>query len=159
MKDSDTKCDNKNVTKSAKLENGETYSYFDINPDKGYIIIFVHGFATNKEIWMSLLTLLYKKNYILIVPDIRGHGKSSYENSVKDPSDFVKDLNYLLNVIGVTKVHTLIDWSMRGAIATRFAIDYPSCVQKLVLYSCVLIQGLPIYSAPDEGGKVKRLIT
>ncbi len=48
---------------------------------------------------------------------------------------------------------------MGGAIAVRFALDYPYSLQKLCLHSCIPIQGLPVYSSPDENGKVKRLFT
>ncbi len=102
------KCDTKNFTKEAKLENGETYFYFDINSDKSDIILFIHGFGGNKEIWNRLVTLLANDNFRMIVPDIRGHGQSSYKNVVTEPADLAKDFKYLFNAIGISQIHTII---------------------------------------------------
>ncbi|MHB9141331.1 MAG: alpha/beta fold hydrolase, partial [Paludibacter sp.] len=57
------------------LVNNLVVSYTDQGPDDAPVLIFIHGFPLNKSMWNKQVEEL-KKNYRVIVYDIRGHGDS-----------------------------------------------------------------------------------
>jgi len=71
------------------------------------------------------------ESLFLIVPDIRGHGKSSKVKHFRI-GDCARDLAELVQQVGMTRV-SLVGVSLGGLIVQQFALDFPDTVDKLVI--------------------------
>ena len=85
--------------------------------------------------WDAVVAAL-PANLPLIRYDLRGFGASAQDEAV--PFRHADDLLALLDYLGIERAH-LCGLSMGGAIATRFAIEHPDRVVRLVLVSPALI--------------------
>jgi pimeloyl-ACP methyl ester carboxylesterase len=99
---------------------------------KGETILFVHGFGSNKDGWLTFLSA-FSKNYRVVVPDLPGFGESSkiLSANYSVPSQ-VKRLNRFVDKIGLASFH-LVGTSMGGYIAGYYAGEYPEKVKSLTL--------------------------
>lgn len=100
----------------------------------GGVLLMLHGFGAEKEIW-SGFTKNLQTSLPVLIPDLPGHG----ENDQDFEADYsihcqANRLYELLQALNVTKVH-IIGHSMGGAIALRLAHLYPKIVSSLVLIS------------------------
>ena len=100
----------------------------------GGVLLMLHGFGAEKEIW-SGFTKNLRTSLPVLIPDLPGHG----ENDQDFEADYsihrqANRLYELLQALNVTKVH-IIGHSMGGAIALRLAHLYPEIVSSLVLIS------------------------
>jgi pimeloyl-ACP methyl ester carboxylesterase len=151
----------KRCEKSILLENGETYSYYDIDSysifrlDKFSVIpiLILHDFSYSKEIFKTLIEKLIKVGFRCIVPDLRGHGKTTYKTTVNSLNDYIDDIKNLSDLIGIKKYHGIIGWSFGGAIALKISIDLPDYLNKLVLINSIPVQGLKINFNFDSNEK------
>jgi len=126
---------------SAKLKNGETYSYRQLlpsseNPNKGDVVIFLH--ATNfSGIMMNtggLLQQLSSSNpeYRFIAPDMRGYGYSTYNTKIKTLWDFADDIKEFCDALYINKV-IIVGTCLGGMVAQLMAIRHPEYVRGIVL--------------------------
>lgn len=111
--------------------NGIKLCYEIYGRENNIPIILIHGFGAKKEIWNSQVGALSKK-FKVITFDIRGSGKSDRPNKPYTMGMFADDIKGLMDYLHVKKVH-LIGRSLGGMIAQHFALNYPECVDKLVL--------------------------
>lgn len=99
----------------------------------GETLVFIHGLSDSLIYWEYLATNL-KNDYQIIRVDLRGHGESELGNDEITLGLYVNDLVNLLDVLNVNDVN-LIGFSLGGAIALDFALEYPDRVSSLVLMS------------------------
>jgi len=104
----------------------ETYGEKENTP-----IALVHGLGAEHNMWLPQISKYPSQGLFVIAPDMRGHGNSSKVKSFKI-SDCAKDINELLEHLGITKVN-LVGVSMGGLIVQQFACDFPEKVGKLVI--------------------------
>lgn len=99
-------------------------------------MVFLHGSgsgACGHSNFKGNYPELVKAGYRVILPDLIGYGYSDKPADVEYPLDFfVECVKQTLDVIGVHK-YTLVGNSLGGAIAIKFALNYPQNVEKLVL--------------------------
>jgi len=99
-------------------------------------LLLLHGFPQTKAIWHRIAPQL-AKFYTVIVPDLRGYGKSSKPQSSPDHKTYSKkvmagDQHALMKALGFEQFYVL--GHDRGArVAHRLAVDYPQNVLKLML--------------------------
>jgi 3-oxoadipate enol-lactonase len=96
-------------------------------------LLLVHGLMATGEMFEPVTKQL-ASHYHLIIPDLRGHGRS---RKLPPPYTAVKmasDLASLLDHLGIESASVLGD-SMGGAIAQQFVVDYPKRCSRLVLAS------------------------
>ena len=93
---------------------------------KGAPLMLVHGFPLDSSSWNELIPYL-KDHFDLILPDLRGFGKSTTVESPYTLSDMADDLAGLLDHLGVEKT-ALAGHSMGGYISLAFAKKYPQRV-------------------------------
>ena len=98
---------------------------------KGTPLVLVHGFPLDSSSWNELIPYL-KDHFDLILPDLRGFGKSTTVESPYTLSDMADDLAGLLDHLGVEKT-ALAGHSMGGYISLAFAKKYPQRVSGLGL--------------------------
>jgi len=97
----------------------------------GSPIILVHGFPLSSELWNPIVPAL-EREYRLIVPDLRGHGRSE-ASLTATMARYADDLAALLDRIGETRPVVLVGMSMGGYISFEFYRRHRDRVRALVL--------------------------
>jgi 3-oxoadipate enol-lactonase len=97
----------------------------------GRSLLLVHGLMVSGEMFQPVLPAL-AKYYRVIVPDLRGHGRSGALPGPYKVDQLARDLDQLLDDLQVDTVHVL-GYSQGGAVAQQFARNYPKRVRGLVL--------------------------
>lgn len=108
--------------------------YYEVHGN-GFPILLVHGFISDGQSWRSsaLFNDLLQARYQVIVPDMRGNGKSdkphtaeSYEKEAE-----AKDLMGLMSYLKIDRFH-LVGYSRGSIIASRLLV-LDSRIEKAVL--------------------------
>lgn len=99
----------------------------------GTPLILIHGYPLDHSIWDGV-ALLLENDFDVIIPDLRGFGKSSAVDTPYRMSDFADDIASLLDHLGIEKA-ILVGHSMGGYVALAFARKYPSRINGLALVS------------------------
>lgn len=112
--------------------NGYTMAYRD--EGTGEPLLLVHGFPLSGVMWNPQIEE-FKRDYRLIVPDLRGLGQSAAgapTDRFSSVDEYADDLRTLLDTLGLAKV-VFVGLSMGGYIAFAFYRRYPERVRALVL--------------------------
>lgn len=97
---------------------------------KGPVLVLLHGFPEDGSAFNKLITLA-SGNYRLIVPDLRGIGKSVAKDGFDAPN-IARDVYGILKAEKISHVY-LLGHDISGNIAYAFARLYPSMTQGLIL--------------------------
>lgn len=98
---------------------------------KGTVLVLLHGFLENQEMWQDMIPELNKKNRVITV-DLLGHGGTGclgYVHSMEDQADMVHGVLAQLKI----RKTIFIGHSMGGYVALAFAELYPDHMKGLVL--------------------------
>lgn len=108
-----------------------------LSSDKAHseTILFLHGNASDSRIWKTFATL-FSDNYNLIIPDLRGYGKTrpAYVDATEGVAIWAKDIAALLTKIGKKRVH-VAGHSLGGMVAMSLGALFPELVTSLTLLS------------------------
>ena len=109
-------------------------AYMDVKPasPNGKTIMLFHGKNFAGYYWTDVIKALSEKGYRVIVPDQLGFGKSSKAFIHYSFHLLAKFNKQLLDSLGIQKT-SVLGHSMGGMLATRFALQYPDRVSKLLL--------------------------
>jgi pimeloyl-ACP methyl ester carboxylesterase len=99
----------------------------------GEPLIMISGFSSEKNVW-RFQTGSFKKDFRTITFDNRGVGKSDKPTGPYTMKMMADDTIGLMDHLGIEKAH-VVGMSMGGMVAQELAINYPECVDKLVLAS------------------------
>lgn len=112
------------------------YKIHYLEQGQGHPVVFLHGSgsgASGHSNFKGNYPFLAQQGYRVIVPDHIGYGYSDKPEDVDYTLDFfVQCLKETLDAIGVERC-SLIGNSLGGAIALKFALDYPENVATLNL--------------------------
>jgi pimeloyl-ACP methyl ester carboxylesterase len=111
-----------------KSVNGTTLFYEERG--SGLPVVLMHGFPLDGRIWTAQLDAL-SKQYRVIVPDLRGFGRSK-SNTPFTMKSLAEDICSLLRSIGAIPC-VLGGFSMGGYAALAFAKEYQSDLRGLML--------------------------
>ena len=106
-------------------------------------VLLFHGKNFYGAYWANTITALNAAGYRVIVPDQIGFGKSSKLDMAYSFDLLSANTLKLIDSLGVSRV-SVVGHSMGGMLATRFALNYPDRVEKLVLENPI---GLEDYHA------------
>lgn len=109
-----------------KTPSGINWHY--ITKGKGAALLFIHGWAGDFSIWFKQIDY-FSKNFKVIVLDLPGHGKSSWEGI--DFNSLVDDIIFICRRLKLKKI-IVLGMSFGGQIAMKLAIK-SKLVSKLVL--------------------------
>ncbi len=109
---------------------GINYFFEDLNSNKKDIILLVHGHPFDHTMWRYQIDSL--KNFRLLLPDLRGYGKTDYDFDKIYIEEHALDLIFLLDRLNIESVH-LIGLSMGGQIIIEFARLFPHRCRSLVI--------------------------
>ncbi|MDP1545653.1 MAG: alpha/beta hydrolase [Anaerolineales bacterium] len=99
----------------------------------GKPLMLIHGFPLDHTSWNEAASLL-ENDFDLLLPDLRGFGKSTTVAGPYSMSDMADDLAALLDHLGIEKT-VIVGHSMGGYVALAFARKYPQRVSGLALVS------------------------
>jgi pimeloyl-ACP methyl ester carboxylesterase len=106
---------------------------------KGKPVLLMHGFAEDGNIWNKQINAL-KENYLLIIPDLPGSGKSEMLDGTRTMKDYAEVVKAIADeVIFKNKEENqnqfcLIGHSMGGYITLAFAEKYPELLNSFGLF-------------------------
>ena len=109
---------------------GSNHYYKDLNPENKSTILLVHGHPFNNSMWDYQLDIL--KNYRLVLPDLKGYGKTDYQFDKIFIEEQALDLAILLDNLNIEKIN-LIGLSMGAQIIIEFARLFPHRTLSLVI--------------------------
>lgn len=105
--------------------------------ESGLPVIFIHGNMSAATYFEELMLGMPAK-YWCIAPDLRGYGDTEDLpiDATRGARDTADDLKSLFEALGIKSAH-LAGWSAGAATIMQFALDYPACVDSLLLISPV----------------------
>jgi 3-oxoadipate enol-lactonase len=94
-------------------------------------VLLLHGLLTSGEAWHRMVPALTRRRRV-IVPDLRGHGRSSAPSGDVNLDELVGDLLAVLDALGVRRA-TLLGLSLGGLVCLHAALRAPERVAALGL--------------------------
>lgn len=118
-------------------------------------LLLIHGLMVTGEMFQPVIEHLATR-YRVIVPDLRGHGKSRKLPPPYTAAQLAADLSHLLDHLGIESI-AVLGYSQGGAIAQQLVLDYPGRCSRLVL-SCTYAFNMATFREKLEGHIVPLLI-
>lgn len=94
-------------------------------------LLLIHGLGSSGDDWAFQRDDLARA-HTLILPDLRGSGRSAKPRGPYSIAQFATDLWSLLDVLGI-ETSDVLGFSLGGAVALEMALMRPQCVRRLVL--------------------------
>jgi pimeloyl-ACP methyl ester carboxylesterase len=98
---------------------------------KGPVVVLIHGYAENSDSWAPLAADLMK-DHTVVVPDLRGIGRSSKPAFGYDKKTQAKDIRAVVTGLGYDKT-VVVAHDISNMVAYAYAATYPDKVEKLVV--------------------------
>jgi pimeloyl-ACP methyl ester carboxylesterase len=118
-------------------------------------LLLIHGLMATGEMFAPILEPLARR-YRLIVPDLRGHGRSRGLPPPYATAQMASDLSRLLDHLGISST-AVLGYSQGGAVAQQLALDDPRRCSRLVL-ACTYAFNMASLRERIEGRVVPFLI-
>ena len=106
-------------------------SMFYTDEGEGLPILLVHGWSCDGADWAWQTPALKAAGYRCIVPDLRGHGRSSVAEGGYNSHQYAADLAELLRQLETGPV-VAVGHSMGGAAVVALAVEHPETVRAVV---------------------------
>lgn len=117
------------IEKRLKLKNNIEINLKDNQKDKP-ALLFLHFNSANLHMWNGLIPH-FKDDYRLLMPDLRGHGKSSKPDQGYRIEDMALDMQLLLKKLKVDSLY-LIGSSMGAEVGTVLAAESSNRVKAII---------------------------
>ena len=131
------------------------YETFGLDTPGRVPIVLIHGSTgTGRSTW-SLVAPLLARQYPVIVPDCRGHGRSSNPARSYSFSEMAADMTGLVRALGYERAH-IVGHSNGGNVALLTLMEHPEEVQSAVLQAANawispdLVENEPAVFDPDR---------
>jgi pimeloyl-ACP methyl ester carboxylesterase/uncharacterized RmlC-like cupin family protein len=98
---------------------------------KGPVVVLIHGYAENSDSWAPLAADLMK-DHTVVVPDLRGIGKSSKPEGGYDKKTQAKDIRSVVTALGYDKT-SVVAHDIGNMVAYAYAATFPDKVDRLVV--------------------------
>ncbi|TGK06882.1 alpha/beta hydrolase [Leptospira semungkisensis] len=115
-----------------QLSQGLTH-YELSGPEKGKLVVLVHGFSTPYFIWDPVQKLLVSQGYKVLRFDLYGRGYSDRPDITYDIDLFRSQIQDLLNSLHIDEPFDIMGLSMGGPIVASYVAKNPENVKKVVL--------------------------
>lgn len=117
-------------------------------PPDGLPVVFLHGFPFNRHIWEPQQEPLAHAGFRVVLPDLRGHGRSPSTPEPATMDAMADDVFRLLDRLQAARV-ALVGHSMGGYVALAMVAQQPDRFAGLVLTNTRA-------EADDEAGRAAR---
>ena len=118
--------------KSRTVTSPDGASIFVRSAGSGPVVVLLHGYAETSDSWAPLATELIK-SYTVVVPDLRGIGKSSHPPGGYDKKTPASDIRAVVTTLGLDRAsvvshargqdHSTLDVRQGGAQAASGTCD------------------------------------
>ena len=98
---------------------------------RGPVVVLIHGYAENSDSWASLAADLMK-DHTVVVPDLRGIGRSSKPESGYDKKTQAKDMRAVVTGLSYDRTF-VVAHDIGNMVAYAYAAMYPDKVKRLVV--------------------------
>jgi pimeloyl-ACP methyl ester carboxylesterase len=105
-------------------------------------LLFLHGWGSSSDSWVSVQSMLADKGYQVVVPDLPGFGKTPAPGEVWGVEEYARFVYDFAEAIDLEKF-VLVGHSFGGQIAIQFATVYPEKIDKLVLVAAAGVRRTP----------------
>ena len=99
----------------------------------GSPLVLLHGFGTHGGAWSDTVEV-YRQFFRVLVPDMRGCGRSEASAPGFTTSALADDIVALLDALAIPRAH-FAGWSLGGAVGLALALHHPDRVSTLSLHS------------------------
>jgi len=97
----------------------------------GEPVLFLHGSLGTGRVWQPYVPLL-SPDFTLLLPDMRGHGKTENPGGPMSTRLLAEDVAALIEALGLERP-CLCGWSMGGDVALQVGRRYPERVGRLIV--------------------------
>jgi len=97
----------------------------------GPVVVLIHGYAENSDSWGPLAADLMK-DHTVVVPDLRGIGRSSIPNSGYDKKTQAEDIRAVVKALGYDRT-AVVAHDIGNMVAYAYTATYPDKVERLVV--------------------------
>ncbi len=119
----------------------EKLAYIDVG--EGETLVLLHGNVSSSMHFFAVLPQLSQK-YRCIVPDMRGFGDSTYNNTFDSIAELADDIAELLCQLGIDNAH-FAGWSAGGCVCMQLAATRPSLVRSFFGIASGSHRGYPVF--------------
>ena len=103
-----------------------------IDEGDGPVVLFIHGFPLDHSMW-DAQRRFFRDRYRVIIPDLRGFGRSGSATAPLTIPGLADELALLLDAVGAADPVTVCGLSMGGCVALAFVKQYAVRMSGLVL--------------------------
>jgi pimeloyl-ACP methyl ester carboxylesterase/uncharacterized RmlC-like cupin family protein len=96
----------------------------------GPVVVLLHGYAETSDSWAPLAADLVK-DHTVVVPDLRGMGRSSRPEGGYDKKTQAADIRAVITTLGYDRV-TLVAHDVGNMVAYAYSARYPDKVERFV---------------------------
>jgi len=97
----------------------------------GPVVVLIHGYAETSDSWAPLAAELVKA-YTVVVPDLRGIGRSSRPATGYDKKTQAADIRAVVTTLGFDKTY-VVAHDIGNMVAYAYAALYPDKVDRLIV--------------------------
>lgn len=112
------------------LQLSDTEIYYE-RRGAGFPLLLVHGLGSSADDW-AFQRDEFARHHHLLLPDLRGSGRSGKPHESYSIAQFATDLWALVDALGISQIDAL-GFSLGGAVALEMALMRPQRVRRLVL--------------------------
>jgi pimeloyl-ACP methyl ester carboxylesterase len=118
---------------------------------RGPDLVLLHGLASDHAFWFLRFIPALRNRWRVTVYDLRGHGYSDAPPSGYSTRDMARDLEGLLDHLGIDDAH-LVGHSFGGAVALHYAALWPRRVRTLAVIDSRIntLQPIPLFGDGAE---------
>ncbi|GGP73828.1 alpha/beta fold hydrolase [Saccharothrix coeruleofusca] len=139
-------------TRSAIATNGTELSV--LHGGRGEPLVLLHGWPQTGDCWLPVLPALAESGHTIVVPDLRGIGRSALSDRGFEKDNQVEDLRGVLRALGLGPAAHVVGHDIGGMVAFSWARLHPGEVRGLALLD-LAVPGLGLERAMDvaRGGR------
>lgn len=112
------------------VEVNDTSIYYEC-AGSGPPLLMIHGLGSSGDDW-AFQRAAFAAHFCLVLPDLRGAGRSAKPAGAYSIAQFAQDLWALLDALAIESV-AILGFSLGGAVAQEMALAHPARVTRLVL--------------------------
>jgi pimeloyl-ACP methyl ester carboxylesterase len=103
---------------------------------KGSPVVLLHGYAQTSHMWLPIMPLLAQRHTV-IVPDLRGAGRSAKPETGYDKKNMAVDIHELISSLGFDRV-SIVGHDIGLMVAYAYAAQFPQATERVVLMDAFL---------------------
>src|SRR5437868_8990465 len=116
---------------AATIHSPEGAEIFVRSGGSGPVVVLLHGYAENSDSWAPLAADLIT-DHTVVVPDLRGIGRSSKPDGGYDKKTQAKDIRAVVTALGYDRTF-VVAHDIGNMVAYAYAATYPDTVERLVV--------------------------